>query len=164
MLDIGHESLIPPWHQLYQWVEEEAVAATRYRRLAERAEFNARGEADLMTDRELAVTVEWHEAWRPNAAWAIRYHRGFEAAEDFLRESRAAHARRRLWRLAGLGVAAMLLFGILIAGSAVVRRRRRRLTRRRTRTTPSPSPSEIAPWPTRPEPERPGGDGESRSR
>jgi WD40 repeat protein len=113
VLDIGHESLIRQWHQLYQWVEEEAAAATRYRRLAERAELNARHEADLLTDRELAVTLEWHREWRPNAAWARRYHPGFEAAEDFLEQSRAAHSRRRLERIAGIVASAMLLLAIL---------------------------------------------------
>jgi hypothetical protein len=114
VLDIGHESLIRQWHQLYQWVEEEAAAATRYRRLAERAELNAKGEADLMTDRELAVTLDWHREWHPNAAWAKRYHPGFEAAEAFLEESRSAHARRRLWRTAGIVGAAILIVGIVV--------------------------------------------------
>jgi WD40 repeat protein len=120
VLDIGHESLIRQWRRLYEWVDAEATAASRYRRLAERAELHAKGETGLMADRELAVTLEWHEEWRPTAVWAKRYHPGFEAAETFLAESRAARdaatrakARSRFWRSAAAAASGLLVLGMI---------------------------------------------------
>jgi WD40 repeat protein len=119
VLDIGHESLIREWHQLADWVEAEATAATRYRRLAERAELHAKGEAGLMTERELELTLEWHDEWRPTAAWAARYHPGFEAGEAFLNASRAARdaaarakARSRMFRMAAIAASVVLVAGM----------------------------------------------------
>ncbi len=90
VIDISHESLIRGWRRLKGWVEEEAESARVYRRLAETAALRAQGQAGLWHDPDLAHALSWQARERPNAAWAERYHLGFEAAMAFLEESRVA--------------------------------------------------------------------------
>lgn len=90
-LDIGHESLIRNWRQLSGWVVAEDDSADQYRRLAQSAELFDKRARGLLTPEEVFAAVEWRKAHRPNAAWAARYHPGFERAESFLQESIVAH-------------------------------------------------------------------------
>jgi hypothetical protein len=90
VIDISHESLMRVWSRLKTWVEEEAESASQYRRLAQSAALHERGLTGLMDDPELTTTLNWHDKNLPNAAWAERYHPGFELAEAFLEKSREA--------------------------------------------------------------------------
>jgi len=103
VVDISHESLMRVWRQLSVWVAEEAASAALYTRLAQSAALHARGEAGLLMDPELSILLDWREgkrakglAHRPNAAWAERYHPGFDHAIAFLDQSRAARDAARL--------------------------------------------------------------------
>ncbi|HWS87867.1 MAG TPA: hypothetical protein VN282_12930 [Pyrinomonadaceae bacterium] len=95
LVDISHESLIRNWSRLTKWVDEESVSAQIYRRLAETAVLYGRGEAGLWRDPDLQIALDWRERTRPNAAWAARYHPGFDAAMTFLDESVAARDAAR---------------------------------------------------------------------
>jgi hypothetical protein len=128
VIDISHESLMRVWKRLRDWVEREAESAAQFRRLAQNAALHAKGAAGLMTDPELSLMLEWQQNWQPNAAWAGRYHAGFEEAIFFLEQSRMARdavlllekeeARRALRRARGvaaiLGVAFVLALGLAI--------------------------------------------------
>ena len=90
IIDISHESLMRVWTRLRNWVEEEAQAAGIYLRLSESAALYKRGKAGLYRDPELGIARAWQESQRPNAAWAERYHPGFDAAMAFLAASQEA--------------------------------------------------------------------------
>lgn len=90
-VDISHESLMRVWGRLRGWVDDEAHSAQIYRRLAETAELHANGKAVLLVQPELQVALDWQQRQRPNAAWAGRYHAGFDGAIAFLAQSQAAH-------------------------------------------------------------------------
>ncbi len=109
VIDISHESLIRLWHRLREWVDEEALSAERYRRLARAAELHAKGEESLWRDPALQLALDWRDKERPNASWAERYHPGFDEAMGFLDESR----KGRRWRD---GVLAISVW-VLMAGS-----------------------------------------------
>ncbi|MGB9258347.1 MAG: hypothetical protein WCC25_26170 [Candidatus Korobacteraceae bacterium] len=128
IIDISHESLMRVWIRLKNWVECEAEAATQFRRLAQNAMLHAKGVAGLMTDPELSLMLEWQQTWQPNAAWAERYHVGFEQATFFLEQSRNARnaalllekeeSRRALRRARGMAAIFFLAF-VVASGLAV---------------------------------------------
>ena len=95
-IDISHESLMRVWKRLDDWVDEEAVSAKRYIRLAETAELNQKDEADFLTDPELTIAETWHKENKPNEAWASRYHSGFEQSVTFLNQSIAAKEEEKI--------------------------------------------------------------------
>lgn len=89
LVDISHESLIRGWQRLNVWVNEEAQSARIYRRLAETAVLNNKGEARLWGDPDLQLALNWREQQQPNRVWARRYHRNFHLAMHFLEKSSA---------------------------------------------------------------------------
>jgi hypothetical protein len=91
VIDISHESLIRNWDRLQKWVDEEAVSARIYRRLAEAAVLHREGGEGLLQDPALQIGLDWRDKSRPNAAWAGRYHPGFAEAMTFLDDSKTAH-------------------------------------------------------------------------
>jgi energy-coupling factor transporter ATP-binding protein EcfA2 len=122
-IDISHESLIRGWHRLRGWVDDEALSARIYRRLAETAVLYRAGEAGLWRDPDLAIALAWREKNRPNAAWGARYSPDFDAAMSFLDESQRARdaerterarMRRRQLRLME-ALAAVLLIGFCVS-------------------------------------------------
>jgi WD40 repeat protein len=90
LIDISHESLIRNWNKLEEWVEDEARSARIYRRLAETAALNQKGEAGLWKDPDLQLALNWREEVKPNNAWAERYNPEFDSAMGFLDRSVAA--------------------------------------------------------------------------
>ena len=120
IIDISHESLMRVWNRLKDWVEREAESAAQFRRLAQNAMLHAKGAAGLIGDPELSLMLEWKQAWQPNAAWAERYHAGFERATFFLEQSRNVRdatlllekegARRALRRARGISAILGLAF------------------------------------------------------
>ncbi|HKP85361.1 MAG TPA: hypothetical protein VJZ26_04645 [Blastocatellia bacterium] len=90
LIDISHESLIRNWKLLKRWVEEEASSARQYRRIADAAELEARGESGLWEDPQLAFALKWRGDNRPNKAWGERYYPNFDAAMRFLDKSSAS--------------------------------------------------------------------------
>ena len=90
IIDISHESLMRVWTRLRHWVDEEAQAAGIYLRLSESAALYEQGKAGLYRDPELGIALAWHDAKRPNVAWAERYHPGFAKAIGFLEASQQA--------------------------------------------------------------------------
>jgi hypothetical protein len=91
VIDISHESLIRNWDRLQKWVDEEAVSARIYRRLAEAAVLHREGGEGLLQDPALQIGLDWRNKEHPNAAWAGRYHPGFAEAMTFLDDSKTAH-------------------------------------------------------------------------
>jgi WD40 repeat protein len=96
LIDISHESLIRNWQRLKAWVNEEALSAQIYRRLAETAALYERGEAGLWRDPDLQIALNWREKNIPNQMWASRYHKQFEAAMEFLSASVRARSAELL--------------------------------------------------------------------
>ena len=84
VIDISHESLIRNWQRLKKWVDEEALSARIYRRLAEAAVLHREGKEALLQNPALQIAADWREKSRPNAAWAERYHPEFETAIAYL--------------------------------------------------------------------------------
>jgi len=95
IVDISHESLIRNWKQLGEWVQQESRSAATYRRLADAADLYVKGEANLLQDPQLQLTLNWLEETHPNEAWARRYHPKFAEAMRFLDDSRKAHEREK---------------------------------------------------------------------
>ena len=102
VLDIGHESLIRQWHQLDDWVEEEAASAAMYRRLLQTAHLWDAGKAALWSSPDLDEALTWKQARGPSKPWALRYGTGeeFELAMNFLHTSADQAARLRRQALA----------------------------------------------------------------
>jgi len=94
VVDISHESLIRNWERLKTWAREEAQSARVYRRLAEAAALHREGTEGLLNDPGLQFALDWRDTDHPNAAWAARYHPGYEDALAYLDESRDARDQR----------------------------------------------------------------------
>ena len=118
-IDISHESLMRVWARLRGWGEAEAQSARTYRRLAETAEMDGRGQT-VLRQPELQIYIDWNKREQPNPAWAERYRAGFKATLAYLQRSVQADAQERLQAQAKLRrrwVAATGLF-VLLAGVA----------------------------------------------
>ncbi len=122
-IDISHESLIRGWRRLQRWVDDEALSARIYRRLAETAALHRAGEASLWRDPDLAIALTWRDKNHPNVAWGERYSPDFDEAMKFLDESRRARdaerleherTRRRTLRLMQ-ALAAVFLVGLCVS-------------------------------------------------
>lgn len=87
IIDISHESLMRCWTRLITWAEEERAAAAFYTRLAEAALWYEQGTAGLWRNPELQLAQTWRTTNDPTAAWARRYHEGFDRAIAFLDQS-----------------------------------------------------------------------------
>lgn len=122
-IDISHESLIRGWQRLKRWVDDEALSARIYRRLAETAILYRAGEAGLWREPDLPIALAWREKHQPNADWGARYSPDFEDAMKFLDESERARdaeqaererVRRKTLRLTQ-ALAAVLLLGLCLS-------------------------------------------------
>jgi tetratricopeptide (TPR) repeat protein len=122
-IDISHESLIRGWRRLQRWVDDEALSARIYRRLAETAILYRAGEAGLWREPDLPIALAWREKHQPNAAWGARYSPDFADAMEFLDESQRARdaeqaererVRRKTLRLTQ-ALAAVLLLGLCLS-------------------------------------------------
>ena len=116
LIDISHESLIRGWERLKKWVDEEAMSARIYRRLADTTALYEAKEAGLWHDPDLAIALAWREKARPNETWAARYDPNFESAMRFLDKSRAMrdaeiveHERQRVRNLRRIQAFAAIL-------------------------------------------------------
>lgn len=94
VIDISHESLIRNWGRLKQWADKEAQSAQMYRRLADAAEFAAKG--GLLRDPALQFALDWRERNQPNAAWAALYNPNFDRTTKFLDDSSDAREKERI--------------------------------------------------------------------
>jgi tetratricopeptide (TPR) repeat protein len=94
IIDISHESLMRCWTRLITWAEEERASAAFYNRLAQAAHWYEEGTAGLWRNPELELAQAWRAENDPTAAWARRYHEGFERAIAFL--DRSVQERDRL--------------------------------------------------------------------
>lgn len=88
LIDISHESLMRIWGRLSGWVDEEAKAVEYYRRICQAAELYYDGEAGLMRDPQLELSLQWLEEHKPTAAWAARGGLPFERIMEFIELSR----------------------------------------------------------------------------
>ncbi len=87
IIDISHESLMRCWTRLITWAEEERASAAFYTRLAQAALWYEEGSAGLWRNPELELAQTWRAQNDPTAAWARRYHEGFDRAIAFLDQS-----------------------------------------------------------------------------
>lgn len=69
VIDISHESLIRNWVRLREWVNEEGECAHMYRRLVYAAEAGS-----YISGVYLDTALDWRNQYKPNVAWASRYH------------------------------------------------------------------------------------------
>ena len=104
-------------------------SARVYRRLAETAALAAEGKAGLWRDPDLAAALAWRERERPSAAWASRYHAGWDVAARFLDESLAARdaekraraeARHAAIRRSRIILAATVVGALVFAALALI--------------------------------------------
>jgi tetratricopeptide (TPR) repeat protein len=98
IIDISHESLMRCWTRLITWAEEERASAAFYTRLAQAALWYEEGSAGLWRDPELELAQAWRTQNDPTAAWARRYHEGFDRAIAFLDRSVEERDRQRAER------------------------------------------------------------------
>jgi tetratricopeptide (TPR) repeat protein len=98
IIDISHESLMRCWSRLITWAEEERAAAAFYMRLAQAALWYDEGTAGLWRNPELVLAQTWRVQNGPTAAWARRYHEGFDRAIAFLDQSLQERERLRAER------------------------------------------------------------------
>ncbi|MDJ0841977.1 MAG: WD40 repeat domain-containing protein [Acidobacteriota bacterium] len=121
LIDISHESLIRRWPTLRTWVEEEAVDARRYRRLADDARGWEKETAGHWREPRLSQGLELLA--RKNKVWAMRYDEDFQKATNFLEQSRLADERERAEREAlrrrqtmlGWALAVIMLLAALVS-------------------------------------------------
>jgi Tfp pilus assembly protein PilF len=126
VIDISHESLIRGWKRLNEWLEEEAQAASIFRRLAQTAALHERNEAGLYRDPDLQIALNEHFT----EPWAKRYYPGFVQAMQFLQDSRAARdaesaqkerlqreALHRAWMFSGV-VTFLLIIAVVLGLNA----------------------------------------------
>ncbi|HYJ87755.1 MAG TPA: hypothetical protein VEW46_16950 [Pyrinomonadaceae bacterium] len=94
-IDISHESLIRNWKRLRQWVDDEAQAASNYRRLAETAKLHDEGKAPLLSDVEVKHALGWRNQNNRNRAWAARYHPYFnDTIQKTYKHAKSEKSRR----------------------------------------------------------------------
>ncbi len=86
-IDISHESIMRVWTRLRKWVDEERSSAQLYLRLSNSAELYQLGRTGLWINPELQLALQWREANKPNATWAVRYDAAFDRAMEFLNYS-----------------------------------------------------------------------------
>jgi WD40 repeat protein len=125
IVDISHESLMRVWQRLAGWADGESQSVKTYWRLAGDAEQYGDDPEALLRDPALQIALDWRAKTNPNAAWAARYHAGFDAALKFLDASHAqrehhraetrARARRR--RVGIVALAGLVLFAL---GAAIL--------------------------------------------
>jgi predicted chitinase len=117
VIDISHESLIRQWNTLDHWVDEEGESALNYMQLVESAEFYKQKKKDYLTGSELQLTLEWLDKFKPVAAWANRYKKGFDEAMEYLnasekdwniKQKQAKGAKQKL-RILIFGVAVLII-------------------------------------------------------
>ena len=124
VIDISHESLMRVWQRLVRWADDEAQSVKTYQRLAGDAELFAHKQEGLLWDPALQVALDWRASAHPNAAWAARYHAGFDDAMRFLdasregrdkyeRETRASSQRRR--RIQGAAAGGVVVVMVAMA-------------------------------------------------
>lgn len=117
MIDISHEALIRKWDRLQKWVAEEAVRATGYRRLQERA-LNG---SMLLTGIELLQAIRWRKGGDagepPDTSWATRYGvpQDFESTIAYIANSEKA-ASRQQQRQAGQRLMLVAVVVMIVAG------------------------------------------------
>lgn len=130
VIDISHESLIRNWLRLNAWVDEEAVSANEYRRLADTAERYEQGRESFLSGNGLQTALAWREKQAPTQPWAQRYYGPFdEAAQrhygefgvvmEFLDGSRRAR-RLSLLRSRLINGALLLILTLICIGALVI--------------------------------------------
>jgi WD40 repeat protein len=119
-VDVSHEALIRGWPRLRKWIEEDRVGLRILRRLTEAAREwqTSKDESLLYRGSRLAQAVEW----RVGNETALN-----ELERNFLDASTKQHEaiERRRKRII-IGLAAGLLFAVVLAGLAIVQWRRAR--------------------------------------
>ena len=141
-IDISHESLIRLWDRLRDWLDAEADAGKRIKRLFDLAVDHRDKGGALLQERSLDEALAWRQAQQPTAAWAGLYvgaaqaEAAWQAVQGYLDQSVAKREyqtqllaaaqtqRRRSVRLrvaaaAGVTVASLV---IGLAGADLARR------------------------------------------
>jgi len=115
LIDISHESLIRQWERLRKWVDEEVESAETYRQIVDVALRHDQGRAGLLRNPELRIALDWRARWKPNQAWAKRYHPAFETAMSFLDKSwRRRRLTLTLWAMLVLALISAVVVGYVI--------------------------------------------------
>ncbi|MEO7853930.1 MAG: AAA family ATPase [Rubrivivax sp.] len=141
-IDISHESLIRLWDSLRGWLDAEAKAGKRIKRLFDLAVDNRDKGGALLEEGSLDEALEWRQVQQPTATWAGLYvgmaegETAWVAVQSYLDRSlakrqhqtqlavaaQALRRRRVRWRVvtAAVVIVASLLVGL--AGADLARR------------------------------------------
>jgi hypothetical protein len=93
-IDISHEALLRTWQRLKTWARLEHEAAATYTDLVAFARLDESGQGQLLSGRRLIASEEWwREVFRPNVAWARRYHTLDAAVQEIQDRDRSDSAR-----------------------------------------------------------------------
>ena len=93
-VDIMHESLIRQWDTLKIWIRRETLAYDVYQELCRGQRRMQEGRGDLLRGSALTRTWQWFLEERPTALWSRRYNEDFDAAINFLKDSKKAEDAR----------------------------------------------------------------------
>lgn len=122
IIDISHESLIRQWGMLGKWVDEEGESTAIYLQLAESAELYRQKKKDLLSGSELQIALEWYKKFKPVAAWAERYSKGFNyhigyllaSEKDWLARQKKERGSKQRQRFLIIGLSVLFLFTLFI--------------------------------------------------
>ena len=95
-VDISHESLIRQWDRLGKWVQEDALEAEIYTRIALRAA-EYKETKEHLSGGSLERALEWKERVRPTATWGERHMPDidFDEVIQFLDTSKKAEDKKK---------------------------------------------------------------------
>jgi hypothetical protein len=125
IIDISHESLMRVWQRLISWTEEEVRQSNIYKRLGNDSANEAKGEASLWSDPELALGINWRDSFKNEAVlrkWAESFDVNFDQAISFLSRSEQhaiqlqkekERALRNRRRIALAAIAILTIFSIV---------------------------------------------------
>jgi len=121
VIDIAHEGLMRIWKPLAAWVDEEALSAQQYRRVATAANLHAAGQAALWRDPDLQNAENWRAEVAPTAAWArqVDPRLDFARAMDFLDRSIVERQRERSARVRRNRIVIGALTAIIVVLAAI---------------------------------------------
>ena len=87
-IDVSHEALLRRWTTLKTWIDEDELDRRLYLRIATRAADEAGADRpDYFQMPLLGVLEKFWKDRQPTRAWAMRHHRGYDQARDFLEAS-----------------------------------------------------------------------------
>ena len=117
IIDISHESLMRVWQRLIVWTEEEVRQANIYKRLGNDAFNEARGEASLWRDPELALGISWRNSFKNSdvlKTWAKSFDVNSDQALNFLKRSEEDDIKKKKEKARRAATVRWIAFGLIL--------------------------------------------------